>query len=37
MIALWDKVVGGDLPAKIWRDYVQEAGRILAMPVAAVA
>jgi hypothetical protein len=31
-----DKVVGGDLPAKIWHDYVQEAGRILAMPVAAV-
>jgi 1A family penicillin-binding protein len=31
-----DKVVGGDLPTKIWHDYVQEAERIMAMPIAGV-
>jgi 1A family penicillin-binding protein len=30
-----DSVVGGDLPAKIWHDYVQEAERILSTPAAA--
>src|SRR6267142_2679095 len=29
-----DKVVGGDLPAKIWHDYVEAAERIIATPVA---
>jgi membrane peptidoglycan carboxypeptidase len=30
-----DGVVGGDLPAKIWHDYVQEAEQIMSTPVAA--
>lgn len=29
-----DKVTGGDLPAKIWRDFVMEAEKIMAEPVA---
>jgi penicillin-binding protein 1A len=32
-----DRVVGGDLPAKIWHDYVEETERILSKPVAAAA
>jgi membrane peptidoglycan carboxypeptidase len=32
-----DRIVGGDLPAKIWHDYVEEAGRIMSRPVAAAA
>ena len=32
-----DRVVGGDLPAKIWHDFVEEAERIIAVPVAAMA
>jgi membrane peptidoglycan carboxypeptidase len=32
-----DKVTGGDLPAKIWRDFVVEAGKIMAEPAAPVA
>ena len=31
-----DGVVGGDLPAKIWHDYVEGAERILSTPIAAV-
>jgi len=31
-----DGVVGGDLPARIWHDYVEEAERIISMPIAAV-
>jgi 1A family penicillin-binding protein len=30
-----DGVVGGDLPAKIWQDYVEEAEQILSTPIAA--
>ena len=30
-----DGVVGGDLPAKIWHDYVEGAERILSTPIAA--
>jgi 1A family penicillin-binding protein len=30
-----DGVVGGDLPAKIWHDYVEEAERIMSTPIAA--
>jgi penicillin-binding protein 1A len=30
-----DRVVGGDLPARIWHDYVEEAERILSVPAAA--
>ncbi len=30
-----DGVVGGDLPAKIWHDFVEEAERIMATPIAA--
>src|SRR5437667_4942762 len=30
-----DRVVGGDLPAKIWHDYVEAAEQIIATPVAA--
>ncbi len=30
-----DSVVGGDLPAKIWHDYVEEAEQIMSTPVAA--
>jgi penicillin-binding protein 1A len=30
-----DRIVGGDLPAKIWHDYVEEAERIVATPIAA--
>src|SRR5918998_5335660 len=29
-----DKVTGGDLPAKIWRDFVIEAEKIMAEPAA---
>ena len=32
-----DKVTGGELPAKIWRDFVTEAEKILAEPTAAPA
>lgn len=32
-----DRIVGGDLPAKIWHDYVEEAVRIMSRPVAAAA
>jgi len=32
-----DKVVGGDLPAKIWHDYVHQAEQIIAVPVAVAA
>jgi penicillin-binding protein 1A len=32
-----ERVVGGDLPAKIWHDYVAEAERIMSLPVSAVA
>jgi penicillin-binding protein 1A len=31
-----ERVVGGDLPAKIWHDYVEEAERILSRPVAEI-
>ena len=31
-----DGVAGGDLPAKIWHDYVEGAERILSTPIAAV-
>jgi 1A family penicillin-binding protein len=30
-----DGVVGGDLPAKIWHDYVEEAERIMSTPIPA--
>jgi 1A family penicillin-binding protein len=30
-----ESVVGGDLPAKIWHDYVEEAEQILSTPIAA--
>jgi penicillin-binding protein 1A len=30
-----DRIVGGDLPAKIWHDYVEEAEPIVATPMAA--
>jgi hypothetical protein len=30
-----DGVVGGDLPAKIWHDYVEEAEQIISTPIAA--
>jgi penicillin-binding protein 1A len=30
-----DGIVGGDLPAKIWHDYVEEAEPIVATPIAA--
>ena len=30
-----DGVVGGDLPAKIWHDYVERAERIMSTPIAA--
>ena len=30
-----DGVAGGDLPAKIWRDFVEEAERIMSTPIAA--
>ena len=32
-----DKVTGGDLPAKIWRDFVIEAEKIMSEPAAPVA
>jgi membrane peptidoglycan carboxypeptidase len=32
-----DRIVGGDLPAKIWHDFVEEAERIMSRPVSAAA
>ena len=32
-----DKVTGGDLPARIWRDFVTEAEKIMAEPAAPAA